>query len=253
MLLNRCILYSVAGLCPLHNYYRSVRIKLIMISVELFSSSTQELLQALFSFIPQLIVAAVIVLVGWFIGWLVERALRTLFRALPFFDEVLRNIGIEEVTKRAGLRVDLGKFFGVVFKVFIMLAFLVAALDVLGLTLVNEFLTRDVLGYIPDVVSAALVVIIGLIVAKFVSDLVSGGARAVKVEGRFAAKITKWSIVIFSALIALGELGIANEIVQSTVVGIIAAISLALGLAFGLGGQQTASDFLNRIRNDING
>ena len=224
-----------------------------MISVESFSSSTQELLQILFGFIPQLIIAIAIILAGWFIGWLVERASRTLFRALPFFDDVLRNIGVEEVTKRAGLRVDLGRFFGTIFKVFIILTFLVAALDVLGLTLVNEFLTRDVLGYIPNVVSAALVMILGLIVANFVSDIVSGGARAVKVEGRLAAKVTKWSIIVFSALVALGELGIANEIVQSTIVGVIAAISLALGLAFGLGGQQSASDFLNRIRNDIGG
>lgn len=243
---------SVAGLRLLHDYYRSVsKYIYIMIIVESFSSSTPELLRIILAFIPQIIIAILIVLIGWFVGWLVERAFRALFRALPFFDEVLRTIGVEEVTKRAGMRIDLGKFFGVIFKVFVMFAFLVAALDVLQLGSVNDFLINQVLDYIPNVVSAALVMIIGLVIANFVSKIVSGGSRAMKVEGRLAAKITKWAIIIFSALVALGELSIANEIVQSTVVGVIAAISLALGLAFGLGGQQAASDFVNRIKSDI--
>ena len=220
-----------------------------MISVE-FSSSTQ-LIETVFDFIPQLLLAVFIVLIGWFIGWLVERALRALFRALPFFDEALRSIGVEEILKRASLRLDIGKFFGIAAKVFVMFAFLVAALDVLQLSSVNEFLIDKVLTYIPNVVSAALVVIIGFIVANFVSNLVSGSARAAKVEGRLAAKITKWSIVTFSALVALSELGIASNIIEVTIGGVIAAISLALGLAFGLGGQQAASEFLNRVKSDI--
>ena len=220
-----------------------------MISVEI--SSSTRLIEVLFGFIPELILAILIVLIGWFIGWLVERALRALFRALPFFDEALRSIGVEEILKRAGLRLDLGKFFGVTGKVFVMFAFLVAALDVLQLSSVNEFLIDKVLTYIPNVVSAALVVIVGFVVANFISNLVSGSAKAAKVEGRLAAKITKWSIITFSALVAFGELGIASNIIEVTIGGVIAAISLALGLAFGLGGQQAASDFLNRIKNDI--
>ncbi|MDE0243312.1 MAG: hypothetical protein OYG31_01190 [Candidatus Kaiserbacteria bacterium] len=202
-------------------------------------------------FIPQLVIALFILIVGWIVGWLVERVLISVFRALPFFDEVLRNVGLEEVTKRAGMRINLGKFFGVVLKVFIIFAFLVAAIDVLGLQAVNQFLISEVLGYLPKVISAAFVVVIGLVVANFVSNMVAGASRAVKVEGGIATKITKWSIVVLSVIVALGELGIANEIMQSVVVGIIASISLALGLAFGLGGQQAAADFINRVKDDI--
>ena len=201
--------------------------------------------------LPQLIVAILIVLVGWIFGWLLERALRTVFRAIPVFDETLRNIGVEKITERAGMRVDLGKFFGVIVKVFVMFAFLLAAFDVLGLKEINSFLTGTVLNYIPSVISAALVMILGLIVADFVSKIVSGGAKVVKVNAGLATKVTKWSIIIFSALIALSELGVAPEIIQATIGGIIAAISLALGLAFGLGGQQAASDFLDRVKGDI--
>lgn len=220
-------------------------------NLDLLSTNTQEVLQLPLMFIPQLVIALFILIVGWIVGWLVERVLISVFRALPFFDEVLRNVGLEEVTKRAGMRINLGKFFGVVLKVFIIFAFLVAAIDVLGLQAVNQFLISEVLGYLPKVISAAFVVVIGLVVANFVSNMVAGASRAVKVEGGIATKITKWSIVVLSVIVALGELGIANEIMQSVVVGIIASISLALGLAFGLGGQQAAADFINRVKDDI--
>ena len=222
-----------------------------MFSVALLSSSAQKLLDIVFGVLPHLIVAILIVLVGWVVGWLLERALRTVFRTVPIFDEALRNIGLEKVLGRAGMRVDLGKFFGVIVKVYVMFAFLLAAFDVLGFAEINTFLTESVLGYIPNVLSAALVMVLGLIVADFVSKIVSGSAKVIKVHAGLATKITKWSIIIFSVPVALSELGVAQEIIQATIGGIIAAISLALGLAFGLGGQQSASDFLDKVKGDL--
>lgn len=219
--------------------------------LDLFTANTQEILQLPIEFVPKLIIAVVLLLVGWILGWLLERVMESVFRALPFFDGALKSVGLEEVTKRAGLRVSLGRFFGVTVKVFVIFIFLAASLDVLGLHAVNQFLIDQVLNYIPSVVSAALVVVIGLVVANFVSKLIAGASRAAKVDGGLASKITKWSIVVLAILVAVGELGIANEIIHSMVVGVIAAASLALGLAFGLGGQEAASDFLDRVRNDI--
>ena len=100
----------------------------------------------------------------------------------------------------------MGKFFGVMLKVFIIFVFLVAALDVLQLAEINNFLINDVLGFIPKVISAALIVVIGLVAANFVSNLVCGNSPHSKVDGGLAAKITKWSIVILSITIAIGEL-----------------------------------------------
>ena len=221
------------------------------IGVDFLSSNTQEILQLPLEFIPKFAAAIVLLLIGWILGWLLERVMESVFGTFTFFDETLKGVGLEEVTKRAGMRVSLGKFFGVTLKVFVIFIFLAAALDVLGLDAVNEFLIDRVLDYIPSVISAALVVVIGLVVARFVSNLVAGASRAANVDGGLASKITKWSIVVLAVLVAVGELGIANEIVQSMVVGFIAAASLALGLAFGLGGQDAAADFLNRVRNDI--
>ena len=143
-----------------------------MFSVALLSSSAQKLLDIVFGVLPQLVVAILIVLVGWVVGWVLERGLKTIFRTVPVFDEALRNIGLEKILERAGMRVDLGTFFGVIVKAFIMLAFLLAAFDVLGFGEINTFLTETVLAYIPNVISAALVLILGLIVADFVSKIV---------------------------------------------------------------------------------
>ena len=223
----------------------------MIIGTEYISQSTQELLTLPLAFIPQFIIAVAILLAGWIIGWIIEKLIVSIFKAMPFIDDSLKSVGLEEITKRAGLRVNLGHFFGSIIKIFIIFVFLVASLDVLGLDTVNHFVVERILGYIPSVVSAALVLVIGLVIAGFAAKFVEGASRAANINGGFAAKITKWSIAIFSVIIAVGELGIANEIIQSMVVGVIAAISLGLGLAFGLGGQKAASDFLDRFKGDI--
>ena len=221
------------------------------IYANVISDKTREALELPLSFLPELITAIVIFIVGWIIAWIVERIVMSFFRAVPFFDETLRSVGFEEITKRAGLNVNLGKFFGVLLKIFIIFVFLVAALDVLGLQIANQFLVDRVLGYIPSVISAALVMVIGIVVANFAHNIASRATRAAGVSGGLVAVGTKWAIVVFSALVALGELGIATEIVNSLIFGLIASISLALGLAFGLGGQQAAADFIERIKSDL--
>lgn len=218
----------------------------------LLSSSAQAVIGAPLQYLPQLVSAVIIVVIGWIIAIIVERAIRSVFKSVSFIDESLRSLGLEKVTRRAGVRVDLGYFFGVIFKVFIIVIAFVAAFDVLGLQNINQFLTTEVLSYIPNVISSAVVLVIGLLVANFVAGLVHRATSAARVSGGLAVTITKWAIIVFSVLVALGELGVASDIIRSLIVGVIASFSLGLGLAFGLGGQQAAADFLQRIRNDLN-
>ena len=217
---------------------------------ELISSNTQEILALPFDFIPHFIIAVAIIIIGWIIGWLVEKVTVSIFNLIPFVDEALRGVGFESLTQRAGLRVNVGRFFGVIFKVFIIFVFLVAAIDIVGLQTVNEFIVTEILGYIPNVVSAALILVIGLVVADVSARFVSGVAQAAKINEGLTSKITKWAIIGFSVIIAVSELGIASEVIQAVILGMITASSIALGLAFGLGGQQAASDFIDRIRNN---
>ena len=93
--------------------------------------------------------------------------------------------------------------------------------------------------------------VFGLVIANFSGKVIAKTSSAASLSGAAAAAIIRWAIIVFSVLIALSELGIASEFVNSLVVGVIAATSLALGLAFGLGGQQAAASFLDRIRNEM--
>ena len=83
-------------------------------------------------------------------------------------------------------------------------------------------------------------------------DVVTGAARAAEVRSAgFAGSVAKWAIWIFAILAALDQLQVASAFVQTLFTGIVVAIALALGLAFGLGGQEAASRYIERVRNDI--
>ena len=137
-------------------------------------------------------------------------------------------------------------------KWFVVVVFLVAALDVLGLQQVNTFLQGVVLLYIPKVIVAVLFLIIAAIVADVVRKIVIGSARAAGVSSaNFAGTVAKWSIWIFAIIAALTQLGVAGGLIQTFFTGVVIAIALAFGLAFGLGGKEAAARSIEKIRSEI--
>ena len=203
------------------------------------------------SYLPSIILAIVVFVVGLVFAWLVQRVIESLFKAMPFIDKSLKDFGLEKITQRAGMGVNLGKFFGVIFKFFVIVIALVASLDILGFQKINDYLVNDVLTFIPKIIVASIIIIVGYIIANFVEKSVSSISSATRVSGGMASVVAKYAIIIFSVLTALSELGVAVEIINSLIVGVIAAISLALGLAFGLGGQEAAAEKIDEIKKDI--
>ena len=126
-----------------------------------------------------------------------------------------------------------------------------SATNILGLDEVSQFLNTVVL-YIPNVIVAAIVLMIGILVARFLEGLVLASVRAARlVSANFLGALTKWSVVVFSLLVALVQLGIAEDIIRIVVVGVVAAAALGLGLAFGLGGKEHADDFISKMKKRI--
>jgi hypothetical protein len=116
---------------------------------------------------------------------------------------------------------------------------------------VTEFL-RTVVFYIPNVVVAALILLIGAMVAKFLEGVVKGSVRAAGlVSANFLGTLTRWAVLIFSWLMALEQLNVADELIRTVVMGAVGAGALALGLAFGLGGRDHADEFLDKMRKHI--
>ena len=137
-------------------------------------------------------------------------------------------------------------------KWFIIIVFLVAALDVLNLSQVNSFLQGVVLLYLPNVIVAVLFLIIAAILAEIVKNIVVGSARAAGVtSANLAGAVAKWAIWVFAVIAALTQLGVASALIQTLFTGLVVAISLAFGLAFGLGGKDAAARAIDRVRSEV--
>lgn len=220
---------------------------------EVLTLSFQNLWVGVVNFVPNLVVAIIILVLGWLIGALLGRAIAQVFRSLKV-DDALRRAGLESFLRRGGINLDSGAFIGALVKWFVIVMFLIAAFDVLGLAQVNLFLREVVIGYLPRVLAAALVLLVAGVIGDVVSRTVVAGARTAGLSSaHLAGAISKWAIWIFAILVALSHLGIAAAFSQTLFTGFVIAISLALGLSFGLGGQEAAARFIERLRGEMSG
>ena len=203
--------------------------------------SFQDLWLGIIGFLPNVVIAIVIFLAGWVVGSIVGRVVAQVVRSIRV-DVALRHAGVETILHRAGFRLDAGHFLGTLVEWFVIVAFLMASFDVLGLYQVNSFLQQVVLLYLPQVIVAVLILLVAGVVSDVSERVVVGAARAAGVShSRFLGHVTRWAIWVFALLAALYQLGVATPFVQTLFTGIVIAVSVAVGLAFGLGGQGAAT------------
>ncbi len=217
--------------------------------VDILLSSLQGLSLEVVSFVPSLLGAVVVVIVGLIVAVGLEKLVERIIYHLKL-DTLLRKLGVEMYLNRANLELNAGHFIGKFVYWFILLAFALAASDILGFNALSRFI-GDVLFYIPNVIVAALIMIVTLIASHFVRGLVRASVLGVRVHGgKFLVSIAWWVVFVFGSLVALAQLGVANTIIETFVAGLIAMFALAGGLAFGLGGKDTAGKILERLRGD---
>ena len=218
---------------------------------QVLQQSFSNLLGSTIAFIPNLVFAVVVFVIGWFIGSLLGRVVAQAVRAVKV-DHALKSAGVEGIVERAGYRLDSGVFLGNLVKWFVIIVFLMAALQALGLTPVTLFLTQVVVNFLPTVIVAVLIILVGAVIAELVQGVVTGAARAAGLRSAgFAGTIARWSIWVFAIIVALSPLGIAAQYFQTLFMGIVVALSLAFGLSFGLGGQEAAARFIEKTRGDM--
>lgn len=214
-------------------------------------SSFSNLWYGIISFIPNLIIALIIFIVGWIFASLIARAVVSLFKAAKV-DGLLKKTGIDETLAKAGMVLDSGKFIAGLVKWFVIVAFLIASFDVLHLAEVNSFLKGVVIVYLPRVIAAALILLIAIVIADVVQRVVSSSAKAAELKhANFIGSVVKWVVSIVGVLASLAQLGIAGDIIQTLFTGVVVALSIAVGLAFGLGGQNAAAGVIEKLRSDI--
>ncbi len=184
--------------------------------------SLQNLWMGFANFVPNLIAALVVLIIGLIVAAGLGALVEKIFEAIRL-DTFLDKLGVRPYFERAGMKLRAAYFLGRLVYWFVVIAFLLAASDSLGLYALSAFLT-SVLNYLPNVIAAELH------------------------AAHFLGSLTWWAIVVFGLLAALTQLNIAAEIIQSIVTGFIAMLALAGGLAFGLGGRDYAAHLVGKLK-----
>jgi hypothetical protein len=201
--------------------------------------------------LPNVIVAVLLVILGWIVGGGLSKIVAQLVDTLKI-DAALRGAGVDALVARTGHRMNAGRFLGTLVKWFVIAIFVVTALDVLKLTQVTTFLSQVVFFYLPQVIVAVLILLIAAVLADVAQNVVVSTAKAADIGSPFLlGSVARWAIWIFAILAALDQLSVASGFIQTLFTGIVISISLALGLAFGLGGRDAAARYIDRVSSEL--
>lgn len=194
-------------------------------------------------FVPHLMVMAVILLIGLVAAWLMRVATVRALSALRF-DNWSAKLGIASLLQKGGMDESPSSFTARMVYWFVLLVFALAALSALNTEITDTIVSRS-LQYIPRLISAGLLLIIGWLVASFIARAVLiGCVNAGLAYARFIADGTKVLILILVFAMAFEELHIAPDMVKIAFSILFGGIVLALALAFGLGGREVARRIL---------
>ena len=198
--------------------------------------------------IPRIIGFLVILIIGWIISSALAAAVAALLRAVKF-NVMAQNSGIQGFINNMGLRTDASGLLANIVKWFVRLIVLVVAFDALGLPAVSQVLQQFLL-WIPNLVVAVVVLVIAGLAANALSNLVRGAtAQAGFDNPDLLATIARVAVWAFGIVVAVNQIGIAQELVNTLFMGFIGALALAAGLAFGLGGRDTAGQIVQNWYN----
>jgi len=203
-------------------------------------------------YIPTLLGAIIVFIVGLIVASALGTIVGKIISVLQI-DSGLKKLGVEKYFDRAGINLDSAKFFDRIVFWFLVIAFLLAATDILQFYALSAFL-RDVLSYIPNIVVAVLIMLAAVILANLLEKIVRGSVLSAKLHAaKFLGALTWYAVVIFGFLAALSQLNVATAIINTVITGLIAAIALAGGIAFGIGGKDYASHLIGKFRDKVEG
>ncbi|MGE5041787.1 MAG: mechanosensitive ion channel family protein [Candidatus Levyibacteriota bacterium] len=203
-------------------------------------------LTSLAAFIPRFISGLIVLLIGVIIATFLKQVLQELFKFVRF-NNLLKRYGFPEAKDG----VDFANILSEMVRWFVIVLFLVPTSDVWGLGRFVEVL-NNVLLFLPNVFVSVLLLIVGFVIAKLVHDVVIASVHGVSKETRKSiALVARYSVLVFVFLIVLNQLGIASDLIRILFGGIVAMVALAGGLAFGLGGRESAKEILDKVKKKI--
>ncbi len=214
------------------------------------STSFADVSSRLSVFAPRLILALIVLIVGWLIALIIGNIVATIVHAVGF-DTLARRIGLTRLLDSAGIEKGISAIVGQLVTWILVLVVFMAAAEVLGIDSVQAFLNA-ILSYIPQVIGASAALLIGLVLANFLGDVVRHATQAAGLEHTNSlAVITRNAVVVFTLIAVLAQLGVASNIMTAILYGLIAMLTIAGGLAFGLGGQGSAKRVLDGLEKEL--
>lgn len=204
----------------------------------------------LLGYLPNLIAALVILIVGILIAKAIGKLVQKIIEAIKV-DSYVRKINIVQKIEEGGTRVIFSQILGWLVRWFLYIVLLVAVSEILNLGQFTIFL-KDIALYLPNVIIAVLILVVGFVLGYFVDDLVVKILKGTRAKlAPLVGAAAKWAIIVFAILAALIQLRVAVTLIQTLFTAIVVTIALAAGLAFGLGGKEAAKDFIAKLKQDI--
>ena len=216
-----------------------------MQNIDMWLETTREFLHRIAAFLPLLAVGIVVVLLGWLFAKAIRFAVEKALRAVNF-NILTERAGTDHFLRQGGLQGDTTTLFGLFTFWVVIIASLIIAFNVMGLTYITDLLQRVEL-FMPKVLVAMVVVVLGSYFAKFIGDAVHTYCVDAQIpDSDILGRIARYLIMTFVIMIALSQIEVGGDIVQRTFLIILFGLVLALALAFGLGGKEWAAAMLER-------
>jgi len=218
-----------------------------------WNTATQEAYREIFvrlgGFVPHLFGAVVIFLVGWLVAWLLQRLIDPVLRGI--LDPLWEVTRLEDLRKKSRAKMDITALLSRLVFWVVLAVVVLSSLQVLGMSGATTLFDM-VIGYLPKVVAALIILVLGMILAHFLRETVKVTMSASELPyAGLLSGITYWAIVIFVASAALIQLGIAKDLLMVIFQGIVVALAISLGLAFGFGGQDWAKRVINNVSSEM--
>ncbi|OGZ59534.1 MAG: hypothetical protein A3F94_02190 [Candidatus Spechtbacteria bacterium RIFCSPLOWO2_12_FULL_38_22] len=220
--------------------------------IEIFVFSLQDLWLRFVNFFPTIFGAFLVFLLGWIVAVFLGRGVTKLFQTLQV-DKLFDQLGVMKQAHKAGLEWEASVLFGALVRWFFIIVTFLATVDILELDQLSGYIS-SILLYVPNIIIAALILVVAAVLASFLERLVKASMKATEVGPvKFVGATVRWSVWGFAFIAVLNQLGIASALVQVLFMGFVAMLALAGGLAFGLGGQGVAKEVWEAVRDDVKG
>jgi hypothetical protein len=209
--------------------------------------SLQGLLQDSISYLPKIIMALIVIIIGWLVAIGIGKIVTEILRRIKF--DTLFEKGVwKHALEKAEWKIDPSGFIGAIVKWVLFVSFLIAAVEILGFIQFAIFVT-SIAAWLPNIIVAAAIFVVAVIVAEYFPKIIRAGVEGLEIKyGSLLETLTRGAIWVFAVLAILIQLGIAEELIMTLFTGFIAFLVIAGGLAFGLGGKDAAAEFLEDMK-----